>query len=62
LTNQVLASRQSAEAYFYRAHAKADLGDKQGAIDDLNQGIAIDPKDAVAYYNRGIAKYALGDK
>jgi len=61
LANQVLAIRQSAEAYFYRAYAKLNLGDKQAAIADYSQAIAINPKDATAYYNRGVAKSALGD-
>ena len=34
LTNQMLTTRQSAEAYFYRAYAKSELGDMQGAITD----------------------------
>ena len=62
LANQVLATKQSAKAYFYRAYAKYDLGDKQGAIADFNQAIAIDPQDAKAYYNRGVTKDDLGDK
>ena len=62
LSNLVLITRQSAEAYFNRAYAKDDLGDKQGAIADYNQAIAINPQYADAYYNRGNAKYALGDK
>jgi len=40
LANQVLATHQSAEAYFYRAYAKDDLGDNQGAISDYTQAIA----------------------
>jgi len=62
LANQVLAIRQSAAAFFYRAYIRFDLGDKQGAIADFNQVIAISPKDAYAYYNRGKAKSDLGDK
>ena len=62
LTNQALTTRQSADAYFYRAFTKGDLGDNQGAIADYNQAIAINPQIAAAYGNRGIAKSALGDK
>jgi len=62
LANQVLSVHQSAKAYFYRAYAKSDLDDKQGAIADYTQGIAINPKVADAYIYRGIDKSALGDK
>ena len=41
LASRVLAARQSAEAYFYRAYAKSALGDQQGAIADYNQAIAM---------------------
>jgi tetratricopeptide (TPR) repeat protein len=35
---------------------------QQGSIADYNQSIAINPKNADAYYNRGVDKSALGDK
>ena len=62
LASRVLTTRQSAEAYFYRAYAKTALGDKQGEIADYNQAIAINPQYADAYVNRGYAKHELGDK
>ena len=62
LSNQSLAIRKSDDAYFYRAFAKNDLGDKKGAIADLSQAIAINPQSAETYHNRGDAKSALGDK
>jgi tetratricopeptide (TPR) repeat protein len=37
------------------------LGDNTGAILDYTQAIALDPKCADAYNNRGNAKSALGD-
>jgi len=61
LANKILAIRQSAQAYFYRAYAKYDLGANQGAIADLDQAIAINQQSADAYNNRGNAKQALGD-
>ncbi|MGJ5630492.1 tetratricopeptide repeat protein, partial [Nostoc sp. CALU 1950] len=36
--------------------------DKQAAIEDYNQAIKINPNYALAYYNRGVARYELGDK
>jgi len=63
LASQVLATSQSPIAYQYRAIAKFFLGDNRGAIADCNQAIAIDSKDALAYYYiRALAKHNLGDK
>ena len=62
LANRVLATRQSAEAYYLRAYAKGDLGDKQGAIADYTQAITINPQDSKSYNNRGYAKAESGDK
>lgn len=62
LSTQALAVKASAEAYFYRAYAKSDLGDKQGAIADYNQALAINSLSADAYGNRGVVKSRLGDK
>ena len=60
LAGEVLAKRQIAEAYFYRANAKRDLGDEPGAISDYSKAIAINPKYADAYFNRGLIKSNLG--
>ena len=61
LATQVLVTRQSADAYFYRAYTKSGLGDKQGAIADYNQAIVINPRYNGAYINRGNTKSFLGD-
>jgi tetratricopeptide (TPR) repeat protein len=61
LSNQVLATSQSAEAYSYRAFSKSALGDAQGAIDDLTQAIAIKPISAWTYDNRGVASNKIGN-
>jgi tetratricopeptide (TPR) repeat protein len=36
---------------------KYEQGDYQGAIDDWSKAIEIDPRQTLAYYNRGNAKY-----
>jgi tetratricopeptide (TPR) repeat protein len=41
---------------------RSDLGDKQGAIDDYNRAIEINPKNASAFYNRGAIESELGDR
>ena len=61
LSNQVLSTIQSGDAYFYRAYAKSDLGDNQGAIADYGQVIAINPQYGDAFLNRGIAYENTGD-
>lgn len=48
-------------AYYNRANAKYDLGDKQGAIRDYDEAIRLDPTDAKALYNCGNSKFDLGD-
>ena len=40
---------------------KKKQGDYQGAIADYTQAIKLDPQDATAYNNRGLAYYNLGD-
>ena len=50
-----------AEAYYNRGLDKYLLRDNQGAIEEYNQAIQINPRYAEAYINRGNAKSALGD-
>ncbi|MDG3493830.1 MULTISPECIES: tetratricopeptide repeat protein [Pseudanabaena] len=40
----------------------SELGDKRGAIADYDQTLTLDQKYTEAYVNRGVAKYALGDR
>jgi len=49
-------------AYINRAHAKDDLRDEKGAIEDYDKAISINPHFAESYNNRGNAKYLLNDK
>ena len=48
------------DAYFYRALAKNDIGDFDGAILDYTQVLFYNP-DADTYYNRGNSKFNLDD-
>ena len=43
-----------------RGAAKASLGDHNGAIEDFDQCIQLNPKKALYYHDRGKAKEALG--
>ena len=52
---------QTAEEYFQRAYDKDQNGDYYGAISDLNKAIELNPNDALAYNNRGVAKALLGN-
>ena len=45
-----------ADDYLASATQKYERGDIQGALADLNQAIALNPKFAEAYYNRGLLK------
>ena len=48
-------------AFFHtRGVAKTSLGDYNGAIEDFNESIQLNPKKALYYHDRGLAKEALG--
>ncbi len=49
-----------ANAYFNRAIAHANLGQKERAIEDYNQVIRLKHDYALAYYNRGFVYHASG--
>jgi tetratricopeptide (TPR) repeat protein len=53
---QQAAALNNSTAYFLQAYAKERLNDPQGALADYDRVIAIDPKHALAYNNRGTLK------
>ena len=55
------AFSQTAEEYFDRAYDKVENGDYYGGIADYTKAIELNPNDAIAYFNRGVAKNRLED-
>jgi len=56
----IAQSRRYRLAYVNRALSLMHLGHFQRAIDDWNELIQFDPRDAEAYYRRGLAQQRLG--
>jgi tetratricopeptide (TPR) repeat protein len=52
--NAVLARHGSKEAHWLRALAHARRNDRRAALADLDQVIALDERDALAHYQRGL--------
>ena len=54
--------KKTVEDYYKSGCDKLELKDFRGAIQDYNKAIELNPKYALAYNNRGMAKIALGQK
>ncbi|XP_049854365.1 uncharacterized protein LOC126335302 isoform X1 [Schistocerca gregaria] len=62
LVNHIFVYRKDAAlAYNNRGHIRYLQVNFDGAIEDYDKAIAIDPDLAVAYYNRGTVFYRLGN-
>lgn len=48
-----------ADVYLYRGQANLKLGNKQAALNDFDQAIALDPSYSDAYFRRAIANYQV---
>jgi len=53
---------QTAKSYFEIGYEKYNRGDYEGAIQDVNKAIELNPKYADAYWKRASAKLNLGQK
>jgi tetratricopeptide (TPR) repeat protein len=67
LTNRIAATsptttKLTADDYFLRAGDKYNKKDFQGAIEDYDRAIQVEPNYAIAYNNRGNVRFELGDK
>jgi Flp pilus assembly protein TadD len=52
----------SAEDFFKQGEVKAETGNYIEAMQDYNQALLLNPNDAKAYGNRGLARLQLGDQ
>lgn len=52
---------ESKDFYFLRGNTKVSQGDLQGALQDYDKAISIDPAYAEAYTNRGVIYFRQGD-
>ncbi len=48
-----------ADVYLYRGQTNLKLGNKQAALNDFDQAIALDPSYSDAYFRRAIANYQV---
>jgi tetratricopeptide (TPR) repeat protein len=53
---------QQADIYNQRGLAKKALGDKEGALEDLNNAVSLNKEDPLLFVNRGTIKKELGDE
>ena len=54
------AQKSKARSFVEQGKTKGNLGQHQEAIADFDQAIRLQPDYAYAYFNRGLAKFNLG--
>ncbi len=59
IIDQKVSSTETAVAYYQRGNVQYDKGDRQAAIADYTQAIALNPNDASSYNNRGVAYHEV---
>lgn len=59
--NRSISLKPSYLAYFKRGDTRFQLEDFQGAYDDANTAISLQPEGGLAYYTRGLARNRLKD-
>ena len=58
---QPKSAKFRAATYHTRGVAKVSLGDHNGAVEDFDESIRLNPKKALYYHDCGLAKEALGE-
>ena len=61
LTKAIEYDRYLGKAYFLRGSIKGILRESEGAFDDLNMAVGLEPEDADFIGARGLSRYRLGD-
>jgi DNA-binding helix-hairpin-helix protein with protein kinase domain len=59
LVDQTTNSAKGFLTYYNQGNTYSKLGDYEGAIDNFNQALRLNPKNAKAYVNRGNARYEI---
>lgn len=54
-------NHSNSQKFYKRGQDRAKVGDRQGALENFNQAIRLNSRDAEAHYKRGNVYYDLGD-
>jgi tetratricopeptide (TPR) repeat protein len=56
------SSIENSEYFYYRAISYHQIGNKENALKDYDKAILLNPKNAEAFYNRGLVKKEMNDQ